>query len=52
MYISKTMVYGGVEMNYCCLGNDFLVQYKNTNDIKTSIKNYRIKYYYNIFYKV
>ena len=40
MYISKTMVYGGVEMNYCFLFNDFLVQYKNTNDIKTSIKNY------------
>lgn len=40
MYISKTMVYGGVEMNYCFLCNDFLVQYKNTNDIKTSIKNY------------
>lgn len=27
-------------MNYCFLCNDFLVQYKNTNDIKTSIKNY------------
>ena len=40
MYISKTMIYGGVEMNYCFLFNDFLVQYKNTNDIKTSIKNY------------
>ena len=27
-------------MNYCFLCNDFFVQYKNTNDIKTSIKNY------------
>lgn len=40
MYIFKTMVYGGIEMNYCFLCNDFFVQYKNTNDIKTSIKNY------------
>ena len=40
MYIFKTMVYGGIEMNYCFLCNDFFVEYKNTNDIKTSIKNY------------
>lgn len=37
MYIFKTMVYGGIEMNYCFLCNDFFVEYKNTNDIKTKM---------------
>ena len=39
MYISKTMVYGGVEMNYCFLCNDFLVQYKNKRYYKIRLES-------------